>query len=96
MATYISLVNLTDQGMRNVKESPARFEALDALARELGVTFRSAYYTVGNYDMVVVVEGPEEACTAMLLKIGSGGNVRTQTLRAFSVDEMKNIIGTVP
>ena len=61
-----------------------------------GVKVKSAYYTVGSYDMVIVTEGPDEAATAVLLKIASLGNVRTQTMRGFSVDEMKNIVGKLP
>ena len=96
MATFITLVNFTDQGIRNIKESPERFEAFKAAGEKLGVTVKSAIYTVGHYDMVLVVEGSEEAATALLLKVGSLGNVRTQTLRGFSVDEMRKIIGQMP
>ena len=96
MATFISLINFTDQGIRNVKDSPQRYEAFMAMAQKLGVTIKSIYYTVGNYDLVVIVEGSDEAATAALLKVGSLGNVRTQTLRAFSLDEMKSIIGKMP
>ena len=96
MATFISLINFTDQGIRNVKDSPQRYEAFMAMAQKLGVTIKSIYYTVGNYDLVVIVEGSDEAATAALLKVGSLGNVRTQTLRAFSLDEMKGIIGKMP
>lgn len=53
MATFISLINFTDQGIRNVKDSPARFEAFKAMAEKLGVTVKSAYYTLGNYDIVL-------------------------------------------
>jgi uncharacterized protein with GYD domain len=96
MATFISLINFTDQGIRSIKESPARYEAFRAMAEKLGVTVKDIYYTVGNYDLVVVVEGSDEAATAALLKVGSLGNVRTQTLRGFSVEEMKRIIGKMP
>jgi uncharacterized protein with GYD domain len=91
MATFISLVSFTDQGIRNVKESPARFEAFRAMAEKAGVTVKGAYYTVGTCDMVTILEGHDEAVTAVLLKVGSLGNVRSQTLRAFSVDEMRAI-----
>jgi uncharacterized protein with GYD domain len=96
MATFISLISFTDQGIRAVKDSPQRYEAFQAMAEKLGAKVTSAYYTVGQYDMVVIVEGSDEAATAALLKVGSLGNVRSQTLRAFSVDEMKGIIGTMP
>ena len=96
MATYISLLNFTDQGIRNIKDSPDRFGAFKALAEKLGVTVKSFHYTVGHYDMVVIVEGPEEAATTALLKVGSLGNVRSETLRAFSIDEAKRMIGNIP
>lgn len=96
MATYISLLNFTDQGIRNVKDSPARLEAFRAMAEKLDVAVKGAYYTVGNYDIVIVTEGTDEAAMAALLKVSSLGNVRTQTLRGFSVDEIKKIIGKIP
>ena len=84
MATFIALANFTDQGIRNVKDSPERFNAFRSLAEKAGVTVKSVHYTVGRYDMVLVVEGSDEAVTAALLKVGSLGNVRTETLRGFS------------
>ncbi len=96
MATFITLVNFTDQGIRTIKESPDRYEAFKATAEKLGVTVKSVHYTVGHYDMVLIVEGSEEAAMALMLKGGSLGNVRTQNLRGFSVDEMRKIIGQMP
>jgi uncharacterized protein with GYD domain len=96
MATFIALVNFTDQGIRNVKDSPDRSDAFRSLAEKLGVTVKNVYWTVGHYDIVVVMEGSDEAVTAALLKVGSLGNVRTETLRAFSADEMKRIISKMP
>jgi uncharacterized protein with GYD domain len=96
MATFVSLLSFTDQGVRNVKESPSRVEAFKGMADKSGVTVKSVYYTIGAYDLVIVTEGPEEAATALLLKLGSLGNVRTQTMRGFSVDEMKSIVGKLP
>lgn len=96
MATFVTLVNFTDQGVRNIKESPERFEAFRAAGEKLGIKVTAALYTVGQYDMVITVEGEEEVATALLLKVGSLGNVRTQTLRGFSVDEMRKIIGRMP
>jgi len=95
VATFISLVSFTDQGIRNVKDSPDRFEAFRTMAQKAGVTVKAVYYTVGSCDMVTIVEGAEDAATAVLLKVGSLGNVRSQTLRAFSVDEMRAILGKV-
>ena len=96
MATYVVLANFTDQGIRNVKDSPDRLGAFRAAAEKLGVTMKSVNYTVGAYDIVTVVEGSEEAVTSALLKLGSLGNVRTETMRAFSPEEMKAIIGKMP
>jgi uncharacterized protein with GYD domain len=96
MATFISLLNFTDQGIRNVKDSPDRYGSFRALAEKLGVTVKSFHYTVGHHDMVVILEGSEEAVTTALLKAGSLGNVRSETLRAFTVDETKRMIGNIP
>jgi len=96
MATFISLLNFTNQGIRDVKESPRRYEAFRVMAEKLGVTIKSVYYTVGRYDLVVVLEGSDEAVTAALLKAGSLGNIRTETLRGFSVEEMRKVVGQMP
>ena len=96
MATFISLVNFTDQGIRNVKESPGRYEAFKALAEKLGGTVKGVYYTMGKYDMVIIMEGSDEAAMTAMLKVGSLGNVRTESLRGFSLEEMKKIIGKMP
>ncbi len=95
MATFIVLLNFTDQGIRNVKESPDRYEKFRTMAEERGVTFKDGYWTVGQYDIVMVLEGPDEAVTTALLKLGSLGNVRSQTLRGYSADEFKNIISNM-
>ena len=64
MATFICLVNFTDQGIRNVKDSPGRYEAFKALAEKVGGTVKSVYYTMGHYDMVLILEGSDEAAMA--------------------------------
>ena len=96
MATFIGLVNFTDQGIRNIKESPDRYEAFKAMAEKAGVTVKGVYYTIGHYDMVLIMEGSDEAAVTALLKVGSFGNVRTETLRGFSLDEMRKIISKLP
>ena len=96
MATFITLLNFTDQGIRRVKESPNRVEAFKKMAGSLGVNVKSVYYTLGTYDLVVVTEGDEEAEIATLLRAGSLGNVRSQTMRGFSVDEFTKIIARMP
>ncbi len=95
MATFITLVNFTDQGIKAVKDSPARFDAFKTMAEKLGVSVKSVYWTVGHYDIVVVVEGSDEAVTAALLKVGSLGNIGTQTSRGFSAEEFKKIAANV-
>jgi uncharacterized protein with GYD domain len=96
MATYISLLSFTEQGIRNVKESPARADAAKAMAAKMGVNFKSLYWTVGQYDLVAIVEGSDEAVTAFLLKTGSMGNIKTQTMRAYTADEFAKIVASVP
>ncbi len=96
MTTFVSLLTFTDQGLRNIKDSPERLRAFETMAEKLGVKMKGAYYTVGEYDMVVITEGADDAATAALLKVSSLGNVRSRTLRGFSVDEMKKIIGKMP
>ena len=95
MATYISLLHFTDQGIRSIKESPDRYAAFKATAEKAGVSVKGIYYTVGNYDMALVCEGSDEAVTTALLRLGSQGNVRTETLRAFSLDEMRKMCGSI-
>lgn len=92
MPTFITLANWTDQGIRNVKDSPQRHEAFKSMAAELGVEIKSFYYTVGQYDLVLISEGTDEAVMAMLLRAGLS-NTRSQTMRGFSLQEMKKILG---
>lgn len=89
MPAFITLVNFTDQGARNIKDSPERFEAFKALAEGAGITVKSVHWTQGAYDIVLVTEGPEEASMISALKMAQLGNVRTQTLRGYTVSEMR-------
>jgi uncharacterized protein with GYD domain len=94
MATYIVLSKFTDQGIRNVKDTAKRADAVRELARKMGIDTKSMYWTIGKYDVVVTFEAPnDETMTALSLAIASQGNVRTQTLRAFSKDEVTGILG---
>ena len=95
MPTYITLLNFTDQGIKTIKDSPERLQGIKSMAEKMGVKIKDVYYTTGAHDVVTVTEGPEEAATAVLLKIGSAGNVRTQTMRAFSPEEFKKIVSTM-
>ncbi len=96
MPTFISLLNFTDQGIRSVKKSPGRAEDFKAMAEKIGVTVKDIYWTVGHYDLVVVLEGTDEAVTKALLVAGSLGNIRTETLRAFTESEFNGIIANMP
>ena len=79
-----------------MKDTLTRFEAFRALVEAQDGTVKSAYWTLGSYDVVFTVEGTEEAVMTTSLKLGSLGNVRTQTLRGFSADEMKSLISKMP
>lgn len=93
MPTYITLLNWTDQGIRTYKDTPKRAEAFAAAAQKLGVTLSNLWWTVGSYDIVAVVEAPDdETATAALLQLGGVGNIRSTTLRAFGQEEMERII----
>ena len=93
MATYILLSKFTDQGIRNVKDTTKRAEAFRELAKKAGATVKDLYWTLGQYDVVTILEAPDAASvTALGLSIGALGNVRTQTLPAFSAAEMGTIL----
>jgi uncharacterized protein with GYD domain len=93
MGTYISLINWTDQGIRNIKETAQRSAAAKDLAARMGGELKAIYWTLGSCDIVVISEFPDdETGTAYLLAIGSQGNIRTTTLRAFGEDEIERIL----
>ena len=93
MATYIVLTSFTDQGVRSAKETTKRADAVREQAKKFGVTAKDFYWTLGAYDVVAIFEAPDDASiTALGLAIGAAGNVRTQTLRAFSREEMTGIL----
>jgi uncharacterized protein with GYD domain len=96
MTTYIVLASFTDQGIRNVKDTTKRADAVRELAKKFAVTAKEFFWTLGSYDVVAIFEAPDDASmTALGLAIGAGGNVRTQTLRAFSRDEMNGVLAKV-
>jgi len=96
MTTYISLINWTDQGIRNVKESPQRLDAFKKGVEAAGGKVDAFYLTMGRYDMVIIVEAPsDEAAAAVLLSVGRLGNVHTETLKAFPEDQYRDIIAKV-
>ena len=92
MPAFITLATFTEQGARNIKDSPARYEAFKSAAEAAGVTVKSVHWTTGAYDIVIVSEGPEEAVMKLALKTAALGNVKTQTLRGFSPAEMRKLV----
>ncbi|HZY56270.1 MAG TPA: GYD domain-containing protein [Rubrobacteraceae bacterium] len=93
MPTYVSLLNWTAQGIRNVRDTLERSDRAAEVAEKYGARFQQLYWTVGPYDIVSIIEAPDdEAATAFLLEVGSTGNVRTTTLRAYDREEMREII----
>jgi uncharacterized protein with GYD domain len=93
MITYVVLVNFTDQGIRNAKDTLKRADAFKEMAKKFGVTVREMFWTQGLHDIAVITEAPDEASgTALNMSLCALGNVRTQTIRAFSANEMKQII----
>ncbi|WP_455378734.1 GYD domain-containing protein [Petrachloros mirabilis] len=93
MATYIVLNNFTDQGVRNFKDTTKRADAIREMASKFGVSVKEIYWTLGSYDIVDIFEAPDDASmAAFLASLGAGGNVRTQTLRAFSQPDMMRIL----
>ncbi|HEY7176299.1 MAG TPA: GYD domain-containing protein [Micromonosporaceae bacterium] len=94
MPKYVSLINWTDKGIHDYTDSVARNAEGQALAKRLGGAITDSYWTVGEYDLVVVAEFPDdEAATAFLLAVGSETNVRTKTMRAFDASEFSDIVG---
>ena len=91
MPTYITLGSFTDQGARNIKDSPQRFDAFKAQAEAAGIAVKSVHWTTGAFDIVLVTEGPEDALMTLALKMAALGNVRTQTLRGFNPAEMRKL-----
>ncbi len=93
MATFIMLANFSDQGVKTVKQSTERAEAFRQIAAKAGATVKEIYWTLGSHDIVAICDAPDdETATALSLSIASRGNVRSETLRAFTGDEMKKIL----
>jgi uncharacterized protein with GYD domain len=93
MATYILLGTFTDQGIRNIKDTTKRAEAVRAMGKKAGVTVKDMYWTLGQYDIAAIFDAPdEETATSLALSVGALGNVRTQLLRAFNEEEIGSIL----
>jgi len=96
MTTYILLLNWTEQGLRNVRESPKRLDTARKSLEAMGGSFREFYLTMGEYDMVAICEAPDDAVLArFMLKLGAGGNLRTRTLKAFPETAFRELSATI-
>ena len=94
MPTYVTLASFTEQGVRNAKDTLKRAGAFKEMAKKHGVTVKDIYWTQGRYDIVTITEASDDiSATALSLSIGALGNIRTETLRAFSASDMETIIG---
>jgi uncharacterized protein with GYD domain len=94
MANYILLASYSEQGLKGIKDTVKRTDQVRELAKKAGIAMKESYWTLGQYDVVAVFEAPDdEAMTAFALSIAKLGNVKTQTLRAFSAKEMTSILG---
>ena len=93
MPTYISLIRYTQRGMESIKDSPKRLDAARKAYQQQGGTVRGFYLTMGQYDAIVIGEAPNDETLAKLaLSLGAQGNVRTETLRAFTEDEFRKLV----
>jgi uncharacterized protein with GYD domain len=93
MPTYISLINWTEQGIKNFKDTRERADAFSELAQATGASLKDVYWTLGEFDLVAITEAPDdETAAALLYQLGSSGNVRTKTLRAFGRSEIAAIL----
>jgi len=97
MATYITLLRYTQQGIEKIKEGPTRLDVAKKLFRSMGAEIKQYYLVTGRYDAVVISEAPNDETVAKLaLAVGSAGSVRTETLRAFTEEEYRKIIAALP
>ncbi len=93
MPTYINLINWTEEGIRNYKDSVDRAKAAEGLLAKHGGRFKDIYWTIGPYDLVAISEGPDdESMSAALLEVSQLGTIRSTTMRAFDSDEMAAVI----
>ena len=96
MAHYIVLASFTDQGIKSVKETSKRAKGFRELAKSAGASIKDIYWTMGAYDVVLTIEAPgDEAMTALMMKAGALGNLKSQTLRAFNESEIDSILSKI-
>jgi uncharacterized protein with GYD domain len=97
LATYIGLLNYTQEGIANIKESPNRLDVAKKVAKALGAKIKDFYLVMSQYDMVITMEAPDDETVArFVLAVGSGGAIRTQSFRAFTEDEYRQVIASLP
>ncbi len=97
MPTYLIMSRWTQQGVQNVKDSPNRLDAAKQAAKAMGGEIKAFYLLMGQYDFAIITEAPnDEAVARLLLAIGAQGNVRTETMRAFTEDEYRKIVAALP
>jgi uncharacterized protein with GYD domain len=97
MPTFVTLAKWTDEGIRNIKDSPKRRQAFEDRITSMGGKVKDAYLVMGEYDLVLVTEVPnDETAAKMALGTAMQGNVRTMTMRAFGREEMDKIVGSLP
>jgi len=97
MAKYVVLMNWTDQGVKAVKDTVNRYHQAKTLIERMGGKDLTILWTIGAYDLLTVIEAPDdETLSAILLALAGGGNLRTQTLRGFDEKEMQAILDTLP
>jgi uncharacterized protein with GYD domain len=97
MPVYVTLANYTDQGIKGVKESPGRLDAIKKLVADHGGEIKAFYLTLGEYDLVTVIDAPNDDVIAkLLLTVGADGNVRTTTFRAYTEDEFRSVVASLP
>ena len=95
--TYISLVKFTEKGIQNAKQTTQRLDAWAAKVQSMGVTIKQMYWTLGEYDQVCIFEAPDdETAASVLLAANMPGNIRSQTMRAFTAAEMDKILAKIP
>jgi uncharacterized protein with GYD domain len=97
MATFITTIKFTQQGIKGIDETTKRAVALKTAAKKMGVKVTDIYWTLGDHDGVLIMEAPDdETATTLLLHLGAMGNVHTTTVRAFTAAEMNKILAKVP
>lgn len=93
MANYVVLANFTDQGIHAVKDTAKRAKVFRDAAKTMGATIKDVYWTLGSYDVIVTMEAPDDQTVAsLMMKVGSLGNLRSQTLRAFNESEIGSLV----